>query len=133
MKIIIALLVALLGVAAAAAQTATRPRSVAANQPPTLLSDNARFELVKLSDQTIAPVTGAIVRLDRYTGRTHYYSIDSKRRWALLGVRGGLPDETGNTTPKYQIFDDGSSIFLLNNDSGQSWILTGRAWEPVAD
>ncbi len=109
------------------AQTGSRPRSVSGNQSQILISDNARFEIFSFSQ------TQLTIKLDRYTGKTFLYYVEGKRRWFLMEVRGGLPDESKNTIPKYEIIGEGDATFLFNNETGQSWILNLRTWEPVVD
>jgi hypothetical protein len=89
-----------------------------------ILFDSARFEMF--------PAEMSVVRLDRFTGKTHYYE-PQRRRWYLLEVRGGLPNEAGNVTPKYQINTEGGSPILFNNETGQSWFLEMRIWYPIPD
>lgn len=127
MKIIFALFFTVICGIGVHAQIGSRPRNVPVNQSQIILSDNARFEIISLNQISLT------VRLDRYTGKTYQYYVDGRRRWYPLEVRGGLPDESKNTTPKYQITGEGDSLFLLNNETGQSWIFNVRTWEPVTD
>lgn len=127
MKIAIALFITAICGIGAYAQTNQRPRSVSSSQTQVVISDNARFELVAFGQQSV-------IKLDRYTGKT-YLRNSGDRKWYLLNVRNGLPNQSGNTTPKYQIYDDGYYPLLLNNETGQTWILISesRSWEPLID
>jgi hypothetical protein len=128
MKIAIAFLIAAFCAVGSQAQTNQRPASVSSNQTRVVISDNARFELVFLG-------SSEVVKLDRYTGRT-YLHVSGDRKWYPLSIRNGLPNEAGNTTPKYQIYnDDGYNRLLFNNETGQAWILVpqSRSWEPMID
>jgi len=127
MKIILALFFSTVCIFTVHAQTSSRPRSVTSNQSQIVFSNNARFVVVPINQINLT------VKLDRYTGKTFQYYIDGKRRWFPLEVRGGLPDESKNTTPKYQIDGEGDSIFLINIETGQTWIFNVRTWEPVTD
>lgn len=127
MKIILALFFGAILAAGASAQTTSRPRNVPGGQSQILISDNARYEIISLNQANLT------VKLDRYTGKTYNYYVDGRRRWSPLEVRGGLPDESKNTTPKYQIIDEGNDIFLLNIETGQSWVFSVRTWELVTD
>jgi hypothetical protein len=127
MKIIFALFIGVLCGISVSAQISSRPRSVTGSQSQIILADNARYEIILLDQINLT------VKLDRYTGKTYQYYVDGRRRWYPLEVRAGLPDESKNTTPKYQIIGEGDSVFLINNETGQSWIFNVRTWEPVTD
>ncbi|MBS1796048.1 MAG: hypothetical protein JSS81_19510 [Acidobacteria bacterium] len=128
MKMFLALaLVSLAGLAAFGQTSPPAPN----NEKRALLPDTARFELI---------LTGSTsIRLDRYTGRSFYYTTEGGlfsqggRKWRIFVVRGGLPAAAGTLTPVYQIYDHGYNIFLINNQTGQTWILNGQTWEPVTD
>jgi hypothetical protein len=126
MKIIIVLLIGLIGGSAAAyAQNTTVTGNN--NKPVIILPENTRYQIL-----TMLQIDLIFVRLDRYTGKTHIYD-PGRRRWYPLEVRGGLPAATSNT-PKYQIYtEENNNNFLLNGETGQSWIFTVRTWEPVSD
>lgn len=129
MKIIFALLIAFIGGVNAVSQTTTttpRVRTVSTSgNSQFLISDTARFEIVSIGESQ------PVVRLDRYTGRTHIFEY-ARARWYVLDVRGGLPNQSGNTVPKYQIYNEGAPI-LINNETGQSWFLNIRTWIPILD
>lgn len=127
MKIIYTLIIVAFCSVAAYSQTASRT-SGGGGKTQIVISDNARFEIANLSGIQL-PV---VIKLDRYTGKTFQYAAD-RRRWFLIEVRGGLPDERGSQTPKYQIADEGDLVFLINNETGQTWIFNVRTWEPVID
>lgn len=106
------------------AQTTPRP-GILKNDAPVILFDSARFEMV--------PAASSVVKLDRFTGKTHYYE-PLRKKWYLLEVRGGLPNEAGNVTPKYQIHaEDVGYPILFNNETGQTWFLENRIWYPIPD
>lgn len=125
MKITIALFVVLIGSVHAFSQTNPAARTNG-TRPRVVVSDTTRFELVTLSEQALT------VRIDRYTGKTFVYGY-GERKWFPLSVRGGLPNAAGNSTPKYDLYDEGSQVFLINNETGQTWILNVRSWEPILD
>lgn len=115
-------------VVGAYSQTTPRP-GIIKNDTQVILFDSARFEMI--------PAAMSLIKLDRYTGKTFYFE-PSRKKWYLLEVRGGLPNETGNVTPKYQIQTIGSNIgsevsVLFNNETGQSWFLDMRTWYPIPD
>lgn len=124
MKIIIAFLISIICGLSIYSQTTTRPRNVNSSNPQIILSDTARYEIVIFNE--------TIVKLDRYTGKTYFY-YNQKRKWYLMDVRGGLPNQSANLTPRYQIYGEGESILLINNETGQSWVFYNRTWEPVED
>lgn len=118
MKIIFALTISILcGISAYSQNANVRPQ--------TILPDTARFQIFFLEPSSLA------VKLDRYSGKTYQYS--NERRWYLLEVRGGLPVQTIGSTPRYEIYDEGDSLFLINQETGQSWIFNVRTWEPIRD
>ena len=127
MKIILALFIGLICGISVFAQISSRPRSVAGSQSQIILPDNARYEIILFEQPNLT------VKLDRYTGKTYQYYVDGRRRWYPLEVRAGLPDESKSTTPKYQITGEHDSVFLINSETGQSWIFNIRTWEPVTD
>ncbi|HEY8562322.1 MAG TPA: hypothetical protein VIL74_18240 [Pyrinomonadaceae bacterium] len=131
MKITFFLLVFVVCAVGAAAQTNSAPGNVNINKPLTVLPDTARYQLVKL--EYISPIIiNGMIKLDRYNGKTSIYD-PGRRRWILLSVRGGLPAASSDS-PKYQIFSEGETLtFLLNSETGQSWVLNVQIWEPVAD
>ena len=129
MKIIIVLFISIICGIGADAQTGTRQRTVSGNQSQILFSDTARFEIILLKQ----PVQ-LTIKLDRYSGRTYGYVQDGGRRWFPLEVTDGLPNSFLNTLPVYQITGEGEQIFLFNNETGRSWILTNyRIWTPIRD
>ena len=124
MKIAITCLIIFFCAAGAFSQTTPRP-GIIKSDAQVILFDSARFEMI--------PAESSIVKLDRFTGKTFYFE-PSRRKWYLLEVRGGLPNEAGNVTPKYQIHTEGSGFPLLfNNETGQSWFLDTRIWYPIPD
>jgi len=132
MKLIISLLFTIICAVAISAQTTSRPR-VSGNNVAKILLDNARFEILKLGEN--APQT---IKLDRYTGKTYLYGIggglfSANRKWFLLSVRGGLPAAPSDSMPRYEISEGVEGFFLLNNETGQTWVLLERTWEPVLD
>jgi hypothetical protein len=128
MKIIIALFISLAccGIGADA-QSNSVPGKINIDKTVTVLPDTARFQIISM-----AQLGAIVVRLDRFTGKTSVYD-PGRRRWFPLDVRGGLPAVIA-TTPKYQIYTEGDDFnFLVNSETGQSWILNVRTWEPVTD
>lgn len=131
MKITTALLIGFVCGIAAYGQTSPVPATVNIPKPVTVLPDNARYKLVKL-EYFSSVINNGIIMLDRYTGKTSSYD-PGKRKWYLLNVRGGLPASSSDT-PKYQFFSEGEYYtFLLNTETGQSWVLFAQTWEPIAD
>jgi len=100
------------------------------NKPLIILSDTARYQLVSMNQTGLL-----VVKLDRFSGKSYFFdTTNGRRRWYPLEVRGGLPASSTNTTPKYQIYSEADDFnFLTNNETGQSWILYGRTWEPILD
>jgi hypothetical protein len=128
MKIIIACLLVIFCCLGVYSQTTPRTRVVRGSNSQIVVSDSARFEIVRFNQFSVT------ARLDRYTGKTSVYTVSGRRRWTPLEVSGGLPNEAASTTPKYQIYDDAENIFLMNNETGQSWIFYNNlSWIPVAD
>jgi len=125
MKIIIAFLISIICGLSIYSQTTTRPRSINRSNPQIILSDASRYEVISLTD--------IIVKLDRYTGKTYFYYYYGKRKWYLMDVRGGLPNQSTNLTPRYQIYVEGEAILLINNETGQTWVFYNRGWEPIED
>lgn len=131
MKLTISLLIAIICAVSLPAQTTTRAR-ITGNNQSTILLDSARFQILKLGENPPQSI-----KLDRYTGKTYFYGIsgvfNASRKWILLSVRGGLPVAPQDSVPRYEIYEGVESFFLLNNETGQSWILLDRNWEPVVD
>lgn len=124
MKITITFLILFFCAVGAYSQTTPRP-GVIKSDAQVILFDSARYEMV--------PAALSVVRLDRYTGKTYYFE-PPRGKWYLLEVRGGLPNEAGNVTPKYQIYNEGKEFSVLfNNETGQSWFLNSRTWYPISD
>ena len=132
MKLIIGLLFTIICVAAVSAQTTSRPR-ISGNNTSNILLNNARFEILKLGENSQESI-----KLDRYAGKTYVYGMgggifSASRKWFLLSVRGGLPAAPTDSVPRYEISQGVEGFFLLNNETGQSWIYLDRAWEPILD
>lgn len=126
MKIVLALLGSLVCGVCAYAQTGKLPQDVNISRPVIVLPETARYQIIPIIQ------FGLHVKLDRYSGKTYQYD-PGRARWYLLNVRGGLPTAGSNLTPRYQIYDVDNFIFLINNETGQTWILVTRTWEPIAD
>jgi hypothetical protein len=130
MKISFTLLISIICAVGAYAQATQISGNVGFNRPVNILPENARFQLVPVSQISIN-----LIKLDRFTGRTQSYDY-SRRRWLPLQVRGGLPVSSNNTSPKYEIYAEGSDAnFLLNTETGQTWVLStySMGWEPIPD
>jgi hypothetical protein len=132
MKLIISLLITIICAVAIAAQTTSRPR-ISGNNTSNILLDSARFEIIKWEESTPQSI-----KLDRYTGKTYLYGIgggifNASRKWFLLSVKGGLPAAPTDLLPRYNIYEGSEGLLLLNNETGQSWVLINRTWEPVLD
>jgi len=102
--------------------------SIGINRPVVILPANARFQLVPVIFYNFS-----FVKLDRYTGKTGLYE-PQRRKWYPIDVRGGLPVASTNTTPKYELYNEGEPI-LINTETGQTWFLNSysRGWEPIPD
>ena len=100
MKITFTLLIIIICVISAYAQNSPANGNVNINRPVVILSDTARYQIIKLD------YTNAIVKLDRFTGKT-YVCDYNRRKWQLLEVKGGLPAVATSTAPKYQIYSEG--------------------------
>ncbi len=128
MKISFSLLITIIFAVGAYAQTTSIAGNVNLNRPVTVLPDTARYQLVPL-----VSFGATVVRLDRYTGKTYIYE-QGRRKWFLLEVRGGLPAFSTQMHPRYEIYAESEGFnFLLNTETGQTWILNARTWEPVTD
>lgn len=132
MKLTICLLIMIICGGNILAQTTTRAR-ISGNNQSNLLIDNARFVIFKLNENATETL-----KLDRYTGKTFIYGIsggffNATRKWILMTVRGGLPVAPADSVPRYEFFAGGDGYFLLNSETGQTWILNQRTWEPIPD
>ncbi len=128
MKITFALFITIICAVGADAQTSPISGSVSINRPVVVLPDTARYQLVPM-----ASYSTTTVKLDRYTGKTYIYDL-GRRKWFLLDVRGRLPTSSTNATPKYEIYAEWENFnFLINTETGQTWIFVGRTWEPITD
>lgn len=125
MKIIISLFIGLICVTGVYSQSGALSGSVSGDKSITVLPDTARYQITALNQVRLT------IKLDRFTGKTYQY-VNQKRRWYLLEVRGDLPFSAADT-PKYQICEDGESVFLINNVTGQTWTLNVTTWERVVD
>lgn len=102
------------------------PQDLGGGNSRLICSDTARYQIILFNQGALT------VKLDRYTGRTYQYS-NERRRWYLLEVRGGLPSGAANSAPKYRIYEAEQLYFLLNEETGQTWVFNIRTWEPVVD
>jgi hypothetical protein len=129
MKIIISLLMTIVCGIGATAQTGAVPENINIPKPLVILPETARFQILIMYTQI-----GEVFKLDRQTGKTYVYNA-GRVKWILLDVRGGLPAVPNTSAPRYQIYDTGSGYypFLINSDTGQSWFLVTRTWEPITD
>ena len=103
------------------AQQLYAQRSETLQRTQTAAPVTARFEIVQ------SPISsGLTFRLDKYTGRV-WQLVKTKDDFAWQSMPAvDLPQST-DFRVRYQIFASGivaSNIFLLNIETGQTWILT---------
>lgn len=126
MKIFISLFIGIICAMSAYSQTGAVSGN-SSGRTQIISSDKARYQIISFGQIYLT------VKLDRYTGKTFQY-YNERKRWYPLEVRGGLPASPAtDQTPKYQISDEGEFVFLINTETGQSWIFNQRTWEPVTD
>lgn len=131
MKTTFAVLIIAICAVGAFAQDTRVSGSIYTNKPLVILPENARFQLVML-----ATYGNNVIRLDRFTGKTHIFEI-MERKWYVIQVRGGLPAASTNGMPKYEIYgsEGDRSGFLINIETGQTWVLdiNSRTWFQIPD
>jgi hypothetical protein len=97
----------------------------------TAANSNARFEVIK--SPTVASWT---FRLDRFTGDVWIlsFSNDGDLRWTGMKIQEFKPNQT--LKPTFQIFladKDVRQTFLMNTDTGQTWVLADTTVEKTGE
>jgi hypothetical protein len=81
-----------------------------------------------------------------FTGETYYsdygfYRSETSKRWNLIKVAGGFPDESSSVKSKYRVYGQATHqagidfFYLLNTETGQTWIsdTAFQYWHPLPD